>query len=69
MSKTQDGLPASGAGPASPDPVPAHPSGPAGMAHGEAWGEPGMDDGAGSGGHTLLSRPPAPQGRRSLFRR
>lgn len=69
MSKAQDSLPASDAGPASPDPVPDRLSGPVAMAHGEAWGEPGMDDGAGSGGHTLLSRPSPPEGRRNLFRR
>jgi hypothetical protein len=69
MSKAQDSLPTSNAKPASPDPVPGHSSAPVAMAHGEAWGEPGMDDGAGSGGHTLLSRPSLPQGRRSLFRR
>ncbi len=69
MSKDQDSLPARSAEPASPDLVSDHPSGPVAMAHGEAWGEHGMDDGAGLGGHTLLSRPSPPQGRRSLFRR
>lgn len=34
-----------------------------------ACGALGRDDGAVMGGHTLLSRSPAPQGRRSLFRR
>jgi hypothetical protein len=36
---------------------------------GERYGEPVSEDGADLGGHTLLSRSPAPQGRRSLFRR
>jgi hypothetical protein len=35
----------------------------------EVWSAIGMDDGAVAGGLTLLSRSPAPQGRRSLFRR
>jgi len=69
MSKAQDSLPARGAEPASPDPVSDHPSGLVAMAHGGAWREHGTDNGAGSGGHTLLSRPSPPQGRKSLFRR
>lgn len=69
MSTAQISLPASHAVPASPDPVPDYNSDAVAIAHGKAWNEPETDDGAGSGGHTLLSRPPAPQGRRSLFRR
>lgn len=38
-------------------------------AGGKPRGEFEIDEGGELGGHTLLSRPPAPQGRRSLFRR
>ena len=38
-------------------------------ADGNRRGEARMDDVADLGGHTLLCRSPAPQGRRSLFRR
>lgn len=40
-----------------------------GMPNGENQTEFRMEDGVDLGGHTLLSRPSAPQGRRSLFRR
>ena len=36
---------------------------------GKPCSEFGIDEGGELGGHTLLSRPSAPQGRRSLFRR
>jgi hypothetical protein len=60
-------LSASDAEPAAADSVSDDASGP-GADH-KGCGEFGMDDGADLGGHTLLSRPPTPQGRRSLFRR
>jgi hypothetical protein len=66
MSKAQFSPSASDAESAVPVPMPAS-SGP--MAIGEAGDESGMDDGSGSDGRTLLSRPPPAQGRRSLFRR
>jgi hypothetical protein len=69
MSNAQNGLPASDAVPASAESAPDDASGLGAGADGEAGGEFGMDDGADLGGHTLLSRPAAPQGRRSLFRR
>ena len=66
MSNTQNSLPASVAEPASFDSVPSAPSA---LPDGERRGELGMAEGADSGGHNLLSRSSAPQGRRSLFRR
>lgn len=74
MSETQNSLPAShaepgSAEPGSPESAPDHASGLVAGADGEPCGEFGMDNGADLGGHTLLCRPPAPQGRRSLFRR
>ncbi len=44
-------------------------SGPVAVDNGEPCGEFSMDNRVDLGGHTLLSRAPAPQGRRSLFRR
>lgn len=69
MSKVQDRLPTSDAEPATSDPALNPLSGPERMALGEACGEPGTDEGIGSGGNTLLSRSSPAQGRRSLFRR
>ena len=69
MSKAQNSLPASNAEPTSPESAPDHPYGLVARADGDPCGEFGMDNDADLGGHTLLSRPPAPQGRRSLFRR
>ncbi len=69
MSQAQNGLSASNAKPASPESVPDHAYGLVARADGEPCGGFGKDDDADLGGHTLLSRPPAPQGRRSLFRR
>ena len=68
MSNAQDNLTASHAEPGSPGSSPDPDSGPVTVAHAEAWAAHVMDNGADLGGHTLLSRPPAPQGRRSLFR-
>lgn len=65
MSNAQNSLLASGTGPDRPEPMQDAPPVSATMAHGEVR----TDDGADLGGHTLLSRPPVPQGRRSLFRR
>jgi hypothetical protein len=67
MSEAQDGRPASHAGPA--EPAPDYASGMVKVADGEHCGEFQMDNGADLGGRALLSRPSAPQGRRSLFRR
>jgi hypothetical protein len=69
MSKTQNTLPAGVAEQATFEPVPDRHSSPLALFDGEEWRELGMDDGAGAGGHNLLSRAAAPQGRRSLFRR
>ncbi len=69
MSTAQIDLPAYDAEPAFPETVPDGPSCPMAVANGEPCGEYGMDNRPDLGGHTLLSRSPAPQGRRSLFRR
>ena len=42
---------------------------PASVPDGQAWGALGMGDIVVASGLTLLSRAPAPEGRRSLFRR
>ncbi len=68
MSEAQNSLSASDAESASPECTPDRAYGLVG-ADGEGCSEFGMDNGADLGGHTLLCRPPAPQGRRSLFRR
>lgn len=68
MSEVQNSLPSSDES-ASPESTPDHASGLVAGADGENCGKFRMDNGADLGGHTLLSRPPAPQGRRSLFRR
>jgi len=69
MSKAQNSLLASDARPASPKSAPDQASGLAAVADGEPCVEFGTGNGADLGGHTLLSRPAAQQGRRSLFRR
>ncbi len=69
MNQSQNGRPASNAEPTSPESAPDHVYGLVTRAGDEPSGEFGMDNDAGSGGHTLLSRPPLPQGRKSLFRR
>ena len=65
MSIARNSLPASGSGVERLEPVQDDPPASASMAQGEAR----TDDIDDLGGHTLLSRPPAPQGRKSLFRR
>ena len=69
MSTAQIDQPAYHAEPTFPEPAPEGPSGSVAVANGEPCVEFGMDNCADLGGHTLLARPPAPQGRRSLFRR
>jgi hypothetical protein len=69
MSKVQDSLPVSDADNTTAEPVLDLTFGPETSGREEGGGELGMDDNAGSGGHTLLSRPSPQQGRRSLFRR
>jgi hypothetical protein len=49
--------------------TPGYASGLAAGTDGENCSESGIDNGPELAGHTLLARPPAPQGRRSLFRR
>lgn len=65
MNKVQNSLPITDGEFSQPEAVQADASAPARMVQGEVL----MDEGADSGGNTLLSRPAAPQGRRSLFRR
>jgi hypothetical protein len=69
MSKIQTGLPARAAEPVSAKRIPDRSFGPVAKPDGEAWGALGEGNAAGEGAHKLLSRPTAPQGRRSLFRR
>jgi hypothetical protein len=69
MTKAQNSLSASRAEPGFPESAPDDASGPVTGADGADCGDSGMDNGADLGGRTFLSRPPAPQGRRSLFRR
>jgi len=69
MNDTQNSLPRSGAKPGSPESKQDHASRLMGKANGEIRSEFRMDNGTDLGGHTLLSRPSAQQGRRSLFRR
>jgi hypothetical protein len=69
MSKVQNGMPVSDISYNSMESVPkAAQKGQAG-ADRELREEPDMDNETEMGGHTLLSRRQAPQGRRSLFRR
>ena len=65
MSKDQSFPPAFDSGPDYLEPARDDPPVSVSMAQGEARTE----DRTGLGGRTLLSRPPEPQGRRSLFRR
>ena len=70
MSQSESKLPASNAEP--PSPEPAHDDrayGLVAMGDGEPCGASRTDKDADFGGHTLLVRSIAPQGRRSLFRR
>jgi hypothetical protein len=69
MSNTQNALPAVVTEQAAFEPAPDRRSSPLAVSDGGDWSELGMDEDAGSDGHTLLSRSSAPQGRRSLFRR
>jgi hypothetical protein len=69
MSTAQINLPAYDAEPAFPETVPDWPSAPMAVGEGDPYRAGGMDNRTDLGGHTLLSRSPAPQGRRSLFRR
>jgi hypothetical protein len=69
MSKSQNEAFADEGKSASPEAGPDHHASSASVPDSEACGALDMDDGADFGGHTLLSRSPAPQGRRSLFRR
>jgi len=69
MSKIQTGLPARAAQPASAKRIPDRSFGPAAAPDSEAWRALGEGNAAGEGANKLLSRPTAPQGRRSLFRR
>ena len=55
--------------PQSADPRTDYGSGPLAGDEGDLHDAFRLDHSAGLGGHTLLSRTPAPQGRRSLFRR
>jgi hypothetical protein len=69
MSNTQTSLPADVAKPAPSEPLPDVNCGLVAAPDREAWSDLGLGDAAGLTGHTLLSRSPAPEGRRSLFRR
>jgi hypothetical protein len=69
MNDTQNSLRSGDAEPGPPESEPDHASVLMGMANGENRTEYRMEDRADLGGHTLLSRPSTPQGRRSLFRR
>lgn len=69
MNTPRDSLPASDAERVPSSSMPEHSFGPVASADRAVCAEFGRGDGAELGGHTLLSRPPAPQGRRSLFRR
>jgi len=69
MSDAQNSLSGTDAEPGSPESERENASGLMGMQNGENRTELRMEDGADLGGHTLLSRPAAHQGRRSLFRR
>ena len=73
MTESLDGVSAGNAEPTSVDSAPDQSFGLGGEFGGESGGVSvgrlEMDDEAQLGGHTLLSRSPAVQGRRSLFRR
>jgi hypothetical protein len=69
MSTSVNGLTVRDARSASPDSLLDHASSLPALTKGEPTGELGMDDGTNVSGHSLLSRPSLPQGRRSLFRR
>ncbi len=69
MSNVQSNLSVTDGSPALPEPVQDASSGHVPMSQGEPGMDAGADQGAGAGEHSLLSRPAAPQYRRSLFRR
>ncbi len=68
MGQAENSLTASNAEPTAPESVSDHAYGLA-RADNERCDEVGMDNDAGTGGHTLLSRTSPQQGRKSLFRR
>ncbi len=69
MSEAENSLPDSHAEAGSLQPTPVETSGLETGQDGGPCGESELGNGADLGGHTLLSRPHGPQGRRSLFRR
>ncbi len=69
MSDAQDDFPVGNAAPTSRGSAPAETIGSVATADGERCSQFGMGYDVGSDPYTLLSRAPAPQGRRSLFRR
>jgi hypothetical protein len=69
MSSTQNSLSASEAEPVSLESAADQISGLVAGTDTESCGDFWTDNGPDVGGHTLLSRPSGPQGRRSLFRR
>ena len=69
MSEVQNGRPATQAEPGSEEYMPRPAPGMAAGADGKDCGERGTDNADDLGGHTMMCRPSASQGRRSLFRR
>jgi hypothetical protein len=69
MSNVQSNLPVTDGASALPEAVQDASSGHVPMSQGEPGMDAGADQGAGPYEHSLLSRPAAPQYRRSLFRR
>jgi hypothetical protein len=69
MTESLDGVSPGNAEPTSVDSAPEQSFGLVGGSGGVAGGRLETDNEADLGGHTLLSRSPAFQGRRSLFRR
>jgi len=69
MSKDQNHLPITDGAFIQPEPAQGDPSVPGSVAQGESWMDGAARQGASPDEHSLLSRPAAPQGRRSLFRR
>lgn len=68
MNTSQGSLPATQSNSDAPDTRPVRIFRSAAPTRVEDPGLPAIEDVAAQSGHTLLSRPPAPQGRRSLFR-
>jgi hypothetical protein len=69
MTQAQNSPQANDVEPVPSEPAPEHTSGPAAGADHDACNAFGMDRSADLGGRTSLGRPPATQGRRTLFRR